>query len=106
MKDKLNLRVCSQKKVFRGRKGKTIALQTSPKIDSLYALGDKPDHKVIIVRRICMELCNFGKAPGSQLDNFPLKLLPCDLYSLYSPQSFHASAMGLFRNSETMVSSK
>ena len=100
MKDRLNLRVCTQKKVFRGRKGKTIALQTSPKIDSLYALGDKPDHKVIIVRRICMELCNFGKAPGSQLDNFPLKLL------LYSPQSFHTSAMGLFRNSETMVSSK
>ena len=46
-----------------------VALQISPKIESLYGLG-RTGQKVV---RVFMEFWNFCKAPI--LDNFPLKLL-------------------------------
>ena len=100
MKDQLDLRV-SEEKYLEEEKGRTTALQTSTKIKSFYALEDRPGHIIITVQgTICMELCNFGKAPNWVfLFKFPLYILV----------PVH-SAMGLlsqvFRNSKTIVSSK
>ena len=40
--------------------GKMVALQISPKIERLYEFGRQATNKII---RVCMEFCNFWKAP-------------------------------------------
>ena len=37
-----------------------VALQISPKIESLYELGRQATNNII---RVCMEFCNFWKIP-------------------------------------------
>ena len=49
-----------------------VALQISPKIESLYGLGQYTGHKIV---RVCMELNTLQLLQGSHLDDFPLKTL-------------------------------
>ena len=58
MKDQLYFRVfTTNRKYLEEENGKMVALQISPKIESLYGLG-RQAKKII---RVCMEFCNFCK---------------------------------------------
>ena len=49
-----------EQKYLEEENGKMVALQISSKIESLYGLPGVEGHKII---RVCMEFCNFWKAP-------------------------------------------
>ena len=48
-----------EQKYLEKKNGKMVALQISPKIESLYGIG-QTGQKII---RVCMEFCNFCKVP-------------------------------------------
>jgi len=67
MKDRRNLSLKQDKKYFEEENGRMIALQISPKIESLYGFG-----------RQATKYGMFQLLQGSHLDNFQLKTLKLD----------------------------
>ena len=49
-----------------------IALQISPKIKSLYGLGRQAKNKIVRVCKLCIEFCDFCKAPIWTIFNLKL----------------------------------